>query len=84
MRGIDPRSDPPAIWRQDVSEIIATLVKEMEREERRGRGVSVEEVAAVLALDDALRAVGIEVLHETFHQLTELAISTGLGGETHG
>lgn len=83
MSGIEPRCDTSAFWRRGVSQIITGLEKETEREERLAE-LGLKEVAAVLSLDDALRAARVEVDGETFHLLAELAIGAGLGGEAHG
>lgn len=80
MGAPDPRS---AWWGRDVEAIISDLEAELEREERR-RELTLQETIAVLTLDDALRAAGVEVDDATFSRLADMAIQAGLGGEHCG
>jgi len=76
-------SDP--FWARDVRAIIRDLEEEIRHEERQRQAwLPLSTVAAVLALDDALRAARVEVSDVKFCHLADIAIAASLGGERDG
>ncbi len=73
-----------SFWDRPTAEIIASLEAEIEASARRCE-LSSAEVAAVLALDDGLRALGVGVGTEAFSRLAERARAAARrGGGRHG